>query len=100
LGHASWSAGLPFFFQNSKTVASSTAVASRVFSALAIPTKYRYVYILSVPLEKTVPITRPLLTKHGSNLESEVAILHDATPFVRAIYDTIDLKFVDIPKSP
>lgn len=73
----------------------SLGVASRWIEGGRLPTTYRYVYILSVPTEKTVPITRSLLTKHGSIRENEVAVLYDATPYVIAVYDTIELKFVD-----
>lgn len=77
--------GHPFFISTTR----SLGVASRWVETGRFPTTYRYVYVISVPQNKTLPITQSLIAKRGSNNEDEVVILYNATPYVIAVYDTV-----------
>ena len=74
----------------------SLEVASRWIKQNRFSAEYRYVYILLVPSQKTIPISQSLISLHGSNKESEVGIFYNATPYIIGVYDTIDLKFIPL----
>lgn len=83
----STSNGEPYFISATR----SLAIASRYIKYPRNDYKYRYVYVFVAPQDRVVSTwetMRHMQSYKDNQEEVEYSMLHDATPYIKAVYDT------------